>query len=121
MFEGVNTNDLFAQALPLVDPWTITESRFEGEPKELLLTVALKEDTRRLPCPKCDCRGCPIHDRRERSWRHLNFWQYQTTLTAQVPRVSDWMDYCNHERKHQILNYAPPWSHYYSEEVESVA
>jgi transposase len=47
----------------------------------------MEEGTRRLPCPKCDCQDCSIHDRRERSWRHLNFWQYKTTLTAQVPRV----------------------------------
>gem|GEM_PF-3648045 len=35
-FECVNTDDLFAQTLPLVDPWTIAESRFEGEPKAQL-------------------------------------------------------------------------------------
>ncbi len=98
----MNTNELFAQALPLVSPWTITESRFEGDPKELHLTVAMEEGTRRLPCPKCDCQDCSIHDRRERSWRHLNFWQYKTTLTAQVPRVR-----CDACGVHQI---EVPWA-----------
>lgn len=30
---------------------------------------------------------CPIHGRRERRWRHLNFWQYETWLVARVPRT----------------------------------
>src|ERR1700709_2121057 len=30
---------------------------------------------------------CPVHDTVEKSWRHLNFWQYRTTITARVPRI----------------------------------
>ncbi|EQD55269.1 transposase IS204/IS1001/IS1096/IS1165 family protein, partial [mine drainage metagenome] len=30
----------------------------------------------------------PIHDRLTRSWRHLNFFQYQAVLQARVPRVA---------------------------------
>jgi transposase len=83
----MTTNELFAQALPLVSPWMVAESRFEGKPKKLLLTVELEKGTTRMDCPCCGKQGCLIHDRRQRSWRHLNFWQYETELTARVPRV----------------------------------
>ena len=30
---------------------------------------------------------CPVHDTVEKRWRHLNFWQYRTTITARVREV----------------------------------
>ena len=83
----MKTNELFAQALPLASPWMVAESRFEGNPRKLLLTVDLKSGTTRMNCPCCGAQDCAIHDRRQRRWRHLNFWQYETELTARVPRV----------------------------------
>lgn len=82
----MDPNQLFALALPLGHPWTVTSSALEGKPKKLTLTVDLVEGTKRLPCSCC---GEPsrIHDRRERRWRHLNFWQYETELVAPVPRT----------------------------------
>lgn len=84
----MNTNELFAQALPLVSPWIVAESHFDGKPKKLQLTVKLTAETTRMDCPKCGAADCSIHDRRERKWRHLNFWQYETELKARVPRVN---------------------------------
>jgi transposase len=83
----MDPNQLFALALPLPHPWTVTSSALEGKPKKLTLTVDLVEGTRQLPC--CGCGGqSRIHDRRERRWRHLNFWQYETELVARVPRTN---------------------------------
>ena len=42
----------------------------------------------RLDCPACGAADQPIHDRLVRSWRHLNFFQYQAVLQARVPRVA---------------------------------
>jgi transposase len=86
----MNPNDLFAEALPLRRPWIVADSRLEskpGEPRRLHLVVALEEGCRRLACSECDASDCPIHDRVERQWKHLNFWQYETILSARVPRV----------------------------------
>ena len=86
----MSPNDLFAEALPLRRPWMVEDSRLEskpGEPRRLHHVVALEEDCRRLPCPECEAPDCPIHDRVERRWKHLNFWQYETILSARVPRV----------------------------------
>jgi len=69
----MDPNQLFAQALPLPHPWTVTSSALEGNPKKLALTVGLLEITKQLPCSSCD-EFSRIHDRRQRRWRHLNFW-----------------------------------------------
>ena len=79
-------NDLFSQALPLESPWKVIESKFEGDPRQLRIVVELEEGTKLMPCPECGGQ-CRIHDRKQRRWRHLNFWQHQTELTALVPRV----------------------------------
>lgn len=98
----MDTNDLFAAALPLSSPWTVTNSRFEGTPKRLVLTVGLESGLHHFDCPECAKSGCSVHDRRERKWRHLNFWQYETELTARVPRVR-----CADCGIHQV---AVPWA-----------
>lgn len=79
-------NQLFAQALPLGTPWIVTSSALEGEPKKLTLEVDFEQGVTSAACPECGA-SCRIHDRRERRWRHLNFWQYETELVARVPRT----------------------------------
>lgn len=97
----MDPNQLFAQALPLPHPWTVTSSALEGKPKKLTLTVDLVEGTKQLPCSCCGGLS-RIHDRRERRWRHLNFWQYETELIAPVPRTD-----CSECGVHQV---EVPWA-----------
>jgi transposase len=97
----MDPNQLFAQALPLPHPWTVTSSALEGKPKKLTLTVDLVEGTKLLPCSCCGEQS-RIHDRRERRWRHLNFWQYETELIAPVPRTD-----CSKCGVHQV---EVPWA-----------
>jgi len=80
-------DELFTQGLLLDSPWRVDMSSFVGEPRRLVLHLGLDGETRSLPCPGCGEAGCAIHDRRERTWRHLNFWQYETLIHAEVPRV----------------------------------
>ena len=101
----MSPNDLFAEALPLHRPWIVAESRLDGkagERRRLHLVVALEGDCRKLACPECDAPDCPIHDRVERQWKHLNFWQYETILSARVPRVK-----CDKCGVHQV---SVPWA-----------
>ena len=101
----MDPNQLFAQALPLESPWTVTSSAFEGNPKKLRLTVDLLAGTKRLSCPCCGEQS-RIHERRERRWRHLNFWQYETELVAEVPRTD-----CTKCGVHQVeVSWARPGS-----------
>lgn len=81
----MDSNALFTLALNLGPQWKVVESGFKGEPKQLELTVNFDSGTKFADPDSGEL--CPVHDTVEKSWRHLNFWQYQTVLTARVPRV----------------------------------
>ena len=65
--------------LGLSRPWIVTASRIEDG--ELHIDIDFEKGS------KFD--GCSVHDTVDRTWRHLNFWQYPTYLHARVPRVID--------------------------------
>lgn len=77
-------NQLFEMALGLGVHWKVTESRFEGDPKKLILKLEAVGG-RHWQCPECGECG-PLHDTVEKRWRHLNFFQYESELCALVPR-----------------------------------
>jgi len=41
-----------------------------------------------LSCPACGAVAQPVHDRLRRAWRHLDFFQFEAWLHADVPRVA---------------------------------
>jgi transposase len=51
------------------------------------LTFKLTCDAKYLACPLCHKADQSIHDRLERQWRHLDFFQYEAWLHAEVPRI----------------------------------
>lgn len=77
---------LFAAALGLQSPWFISEVRFDENSEELHIALDFKEGTTFSLCPGSPEKGRP-YDTRERTWRHLDFWQHKTYLTARVPRI----------------------------------
>jgi transposase len=77
---------LFAAALGLGKPWKIENVRFDGA--EGLLAIELGfERGAKFPHPEDASRLCPVHDVKEKRWRHLDFFQHRTELIARVPRV----------------------------------
>ena len=40
----------------------------------------------RFSCPVCGQADCKAYDTEQKSWRHLNFFQHETFITARVPR-----------------------------------
>ena len=82
---------LFTSALQLPDPWEVTDVGFrdagDGR-RELHITVGFAPGSR-FPCPEGGCAHaqCPVHDVRERTWRHPDFFQYKAFIHAGVPRV----------------------------------
>ena len=58
---------------------------------------------KRLACPACGATEQGIHDRTTKSWRHLDFFQYEAWLHAPVPRVS-----CTACAKTTLVNV--PWA-----------
>ena len=82
-------NDLFSAALGLQKPWRVIRSELKnkvGETKVLELDIGFESGAKFL-CP-CGCgEVLGVHDTVPRRWRHLNFWQHETVLWADVPRV----------------------------------
>ena len=96
----MNPKELFTQALGLVKPWKCESVDFSGTPKKLTLSIDY-ERGHLLSCPKCGTPS-PIYDTVEKKWRHMNFFQYECELVAQVPRVE-----CEKDR---VLQVEVPWA-----------
>ena len=73
-------------ALNLEDPWYITRIDFSAEGKQLDIHVDFESGSK-FPCAKCGNPGCSVHDTIERTWRHLNFFQFKTYIHCRVPRT----------------------------------
>jgi transposase len=78
--------ETFQAALELKDPWYVAGSRFDAAARRLDIDISFANGAR-FTCPCCGAAACPVHDARPLTWRHLDFWQHQTYLTARVPRV----------------------------------
>jgi transposase len=78
--------DLFQLALGLSSPWTVTRSEFDAGDGRLDLYLDFARGSR-FACAECGREGCPVHDTKDETWRHLDFFQHRTELHARVPRV----------------------------------
>ena len=99
--------ELFSAALGLVPPWRVVRSEFDAEAGRLDLYLEFPRGAR-FPCPLPGCAQltCPVHDSDAKTWRHLDFFQYQAHLHAKVPRVR-----CPQHRVHQVaVSWARPES-----------
>ena len=84
---GMETKELFGMAMGITEPWFVAKVELDLKQRQLEIAI----DFRRggvFPCPECGAAGCKAYDTDERRWRHLDFFQYRTDLTARVPRVS---------------------------------
>ena len=85
MIVGVQIESLFTAALGLQAPWVVEKVDLDTARHRIDFEVACS--AKRLACPSCGAADQPIHDRNRRSWRHLDFFQYEAWLHAGVPRV----------------------------------
>ena len=85
------TQKLFSMGLGVEEPWYIRDLDFievgekAGSRHELHVYVEFIKGSR-FSVKGCD-EPCPVYDTRERTWRHLNFFQYRCYVHAKVPRV----------------------------------
>lgn len=82
----MNPESLFGTALGIVTPWQVDGIEFSKETKRLDIRINFRRGAT-FPCPVCGTLA-PVHDTTEKTWRHLNFFQYDAYLTARVPRVN---------------------------------
>lgn len=79
---------LFERSMGLGDEWRVEDVWFEareGSADELHIRVG-RAPGRAARCPECGA-PCGVHDARERTWRHLDIWQYRTVVHCRVPRA----------------------------------
>ncbi len=79
--------ELFQAALGLTPPWRVVGSHFDAAAGKLTIDIDSPPGSR-FSCPTCGRAECPVYDVEPKRWRHLNFWQYETVLTARLPRIS---------------------------------
>jgi transposase len=82
----VNQLSLFSDALGLQAPWGVVDVAFDPDRGRIDFHVGFAPGAR-FACPHCGAEHQPVHDTRERSWRHLNFFQYQAYILSRMPRV----------------------------------
>lgn len=76
---------LFTTALGLQPPWHVAKVELNTAKRRIDFEV--EHTGRRAGCPACGFEHQLIHDRVRRSWRHLDFFQFEAWLHAEVPRV----------------------------------
>jgi len=91
---------LYAKLLGLTSPWGVEKVELRLSEGEVHIWVALPPKQHWV-CPIC-LEHAPIHDHRERVWRHLDTFQYRTLLHARVPRLK-----CP---RHGVRQLRVPWA-----------
>ena len=82
----MNSESLFTAALGLMSPWQVLDIQFDLEKGRIDFNVGFSSGAK-FSCPECGEEEQGVHDTRARTWRHLNFFQYQAFIHADLPRV----------------------------------
>jgi transposase len=82
---GIEVETLFTSALGLTSPWVVKHVELNTAKRRIDFEVSCT--TKHLSCPHCGATDQGIHDRISKDWRHLDFFQFEAWLHAQVPRV----------------------------------
>jgi len=82
----LDSESLFTAALGLIPPWQVLDIQFDLEKGRIDFKVGFSSGAK-FSCPECGEAEQGVHDTRARTWRHLNFFQYQAFIHADLPRV----------------------------------
>lgn len=78
--------ELLQMALGLAPPWEVAAAEFDPEKKRLDIRLDFPKGST-FTCPVCGQVGQKAYDTIKKTWRHLNFFQHETYLTARVARI----------------------------------
>lgn len=86
-----NDLDMFQAALEIESPWFVSYRELDRKEGQLHVYLNFKRGAE-FSCQHCGMNG-KVHDivNEDRTWRHLDFWQYQTVLHGRLPRI-----HCKH-------------------------
>ena len=94
-----NSEQIFTIALGLEEPWHIDKIVIDKELSQLDIYLRF---TRGFKFKMDDNESYTAHDTVERTWQHLDFFQYKCYLHAKVPRVK--------QSDGKIKTYPVPWA-----------
>ena len=83
---NVGIEALFTSALGLQPPWAVEDVKLDAAKRRIDFEVRCHATG--LSCPQCGATDQRVHDRMRRSWRHLDFFQFEAWLHADVPRLN---------------------------------
>ena len=83
---SIGMEALFTSALSLQPPWVVEDVKLDVPAKRIDFEVSCLGAL--LSCQACGAAWQPVHDRLRRSWLHLDFFQFEAWLHADVPRVA---------------------------------
>jgi len=75
---NVGVEALFTSALGLQLPWVVEDVKLDVAANRIVFEVSCSSAL--LGCPACGTASQPVHDRLRRSWRHLDFFQFEAWL-----------------------------------------
>jgi transposase len=81
----LDLKSLYAHSLGMTTPWTVNDVVFDGEHK--MVTVFMERASSVAWADPETGERAGIKDWQERTWRHLDTCQFQTIVTAGVPRL----------------------------------
>ena len=84
------TKELFQMALNVTDPWFVKELNFDIESKRLDVYIDFKKGSNFDYIDESEALnevGCKVYDTKNKTWKHLNFFEHECYLHARVPRV----------------------------------
>jgi len=96
----MHDKELYQKILGIESPWSVTEVNLDLKVGKVSIRIDI-DSREQLHCPQC-AKASPRYDEVERSWRHLDTCQYQTVLTARVPRIK-----CS---EHKVQQIAVAWA-----------
>lgn len=104
MFTANVPNEMLEKLLHIPEPWYIERSDFDLELKQLDIYVRSRKRAL-FACSHCGAEGQPVLGiaAKDRTWRHLNFFEYPCYLHAELPKT-----HCGH--CHRTMRVHVPWA-----------
>jgi len=81
----LNQETLFAAAMQIQEPLYVKQVEFTKEIGELHIYIDFRKGAK-FKCPICGMADLPVHDTFEKTWRHLDFFQYKAFIHYRTPR-----------------------------------
>jgi transposase len=83
----INHETLFAMALQIKEPIYVKQIEFNKDLGELHIYLDFRKGSK-FTCSICGASEVKVHDTIEKTWRHMNFFQYKAYIHYRTPRVN---------------------------------